>query len=123
MSGIKNNITDKLEQLDKLIQDTDSESLLQTIKCPKNMRLITDRLPEPKYSPQKVKKRSNSQSAENNDSPQVHSRSQFNSARNLSQNQSVQVIPKLPAGARELGTLPMISEEDPMIGDRRNIGS
>lgn len=47
MPSVKRNITEKLEQLSH--EASDVSDLLKTIKCPNNMRMITDRLPQPQY--------------------------------------------------------------------------
>lgn len=62
--GLLNHVTGTLENLDvapeqvPVIQD-----LLSTIRCPRNLGKITDRLPKSQYSPTKLK-RSNSMSIE-----------------------------------------------------------
>lgn len=62
--GLLNHITGTLENLDvapesvPVIQD-----LLSTIRCPRNLGQITDRLPKSQYSPTKLK-RSNSMAIE-----------------------------------------------------------
>lgn len=65
MPGLKKNITEKLEQLSYHIQESELGDLLKTIKCPNNLRMISDRLPQPQYQPKL--KRSNSLSAGNDE--------------------------------------------------------
>ena len=47
MPGIKNNLTDKLEEMN----NCDShENLLSTIRCPRDLGMISNRLPKPQYN-------------------------------------------------------------------------
>jgi NIMA (never in mitosis gene a)-related kinase len=47
MPGLLNNITGTLDDIQALKEDT--ESLLQTIRCPRNLGMITGRLPAAQY--------------------------------------------------------------------------
>ena len=47
MPGLLNNITGTLDDIQALKEDT--ESLLQTIRCPRNLGMITERLPAAQY--------------------------------------------------------------------------
>ena len=49
MPGVINNLTEKLENLN-VPSETESESLLKTIRCPRNLGMITERLPKPQYN-------------------------------------------------------------------------
>jgi NIMA (never in mitosis gene a)-related kinase len=63
MPGIQNNISEKLELLSQ--QGDNTESLLKTIRCPRNLGNITERLPKPQYAP-KLGQRSSSLSIDVN---------------------------------------------------------
>ena len=47
MPGLLNNITDSLDDIQALIPD--QENLMKTIRMPKSMGEITERLPAPQY--------------------------------------------------------------------------
>jgi len=58
--GLLNHLTGTLEILD-IDADEKNENLLSTIRCPRNLGQITERLPKPQYQPMK---RSNSMAIE-----------------------------------------------------------
>lgn len=54
MPGLLNHITGTLDDIQALKQD--QESLLQTIRCPRNLGMITERLPAAQYDTSEKKK-------------------------------------------------------------------
>lgn len=54
MPGLLNHLTGTLEQIDcQAVQQEENESLLKTIKMPRRMGQITERLPAPQYEAKK----------------------------------------------------------------------
>lgn len=61
MPGLLNHLTGTLEEIDRsAVQPEENESLLKTIKMPRKMGQITERLPAPQYDEDKRIKRTNS---------------------------------------------------------------
>jgi len=61
MPGLLNHLTGTLEEIDQTaVQQDESETLLKTIKMPRKMGQITERLPAPQYNSDKQIKRTNS---------------------------------------------------------------
>lgn len=61
MPGLLNHLTGTLEEIDQsAVHYDESESLLKTIKMPRKMGQITERLPAPQYNSDKQIKRTNS---------------------------------------------------------------
>ena len=54
MPGLLNHITGTLDDIHALRQE--QESLLQTIRCPRNLGMITERLPAAQYDTSEKKK-------------------------------------------------------------------
>lgn len=107
MPGIKNNLSEKLEKLSQ--QTNETESLLQTIRCPRNLGSITERLPKPQYI--KVQ-RSNSLSIEDSIAekiPDVDSRAP--STPKEVGGPTGKLMHRGLKGAREKGLLPIIAED------------
>jgi NIMA (never in mitosis gene a)-related kinase len=59
--GLLNHITGTLKDLDFEIESTANTEMLSTIRCPRNLGMITERLPKPQYQ---ALKRSNSMAIE-----------------------------------------------------------
>ena len=50
--GLLNHVTETLEELDIQEEDSDEQSnLLKTIRCPRNLNMVTASLPAPQYQP------------------------------------------------------------------------
>lgn len=49
MHNTKNNLSDTLHRIDSLNEENKDQGLLNTIKVPRNLGQITERLPKPTY--------------------------------------------------------------------------
>lgn len=49
--GLLNHVTGTLEELDINDEDCESQDLLKTIRCPRNLNMVTASLPAPQYQP------------------------------------------------------------------------
>jgi len=54
--GLLNHMTGTLEGLDLDIQEIGGNDLLKTIRCPRNLNMISERMPAPQYKQNKIKK-------------------------------------------------------------------
>lgn len=114
--GLLNHITGTLEGLDIDPEDRGVDNLLETIRCPKNLGMITDRLPAPQY---RRVKRCQSMAIESSPASKLELDKEENDSLNqlvkvksdLRENQS-----KMPGGGRSGGSrvrcnLPTIQED------------
>ena len=100
--GLLNHLTGTLENIDvSPDRQSNSEILLSTIRCPKNLGMITDKLPRAQYSPLKKSKST-----------------ELESIKAISLKEVVKLqLPQKPAEraqrrVRELGNLPTIEESN-----------
>lgn len=108
--GLLNHLTGTLENLDIDTENQESNDLLKTIRCPRNLNMMTDRLPAPQY--QSKMKRCNSMAIDG-------SKAKLDLEKEVKKlSGPMDLVGKVPAegrrvgASRVLGSLPTIEEDN-----------
>lgn len=108
--GLLNHLTGTLEDLDVDPEDSKSnDNLLKTIRCPRNLGMITERLPAPQYQP-KIK-RCNSMAIDGSKAKLEVDKEQNRKSDLTKENVEKVLNEKRIGAARMIGNLPTIEED------------